>query len=75
MAINTRKAKSQTTFIFKLRKINSYNKKISKMAFLDILTTYFVNHKSFDLTFWYAQMHIHTRKMATLYSKNIECTV
>ena len=36
------------------------------MTFLDIFT--FVKRASFELTFWYAQMHIHTCKMTTLYS-------
>ena len=48
------------------RKLSNQQRNLKQMKFLDILTTFFVNHESFYLTFWYAQIHIHTRKMATL---------
>ena len=49
MAINIRKAKSQTAFT--LLEIKSYNKETSKNDILDIFTTFFVNRGSFYLTF------------------------
>ena len=49
MAINIRKAKSQTAFT--LLEIKSYNKETSKNDILDIFTTFFVNRGSFYLMF------------------------